>query len=191
MKQGLSKREKILLFSAGMLILIYVAVQFAIYPLIIRYTDNVSERDSLRLEKRLTESDIANKAAVQYANTEANAGFTQIKDNYPLLVPNEEIDPILTNLCLKNNLRPASLRFTGSVRAPQSDDTDREPTFTIITVSMTVSGNFSSILQLLDDVDSMQYIRITNLSYSANRQSNASENDSMISLIFELTFVNP
>jgi len=191
MKQGLSKREKILLFFAGLLIFIYVAVQFAIYPLITAYTEGVRERTALSAEKRMVEADIANISFIRNANNEANENFDRIKHDYPLLIPNEEIDPLLTNLCLDNNLRPSSLRFVGTAGVPQSENGDTgEPTFTLVSVSMNVTGSFNSILRLLEKVDSIRYIRITTLSYSANRLTDTPDAGS-ITLSFELTYVNP
>jgi len=43
---------------------------------------------------------------------------------------------------------------------------------------------------LLEKVDTMQYIRITNLGYAINRQEE-SIYEASIALTFELTFINP
>jgi len=187
MKQGLSKREKILLLSVGLVALVYLAIQFAILPLITRYTDDLRERDSLVIEERMVRNDINNINNIRATNADAIEQFELIKKEYPLLVPNEEIDPVLTNLSITNGLRPSRLQFTGSESAPQGA---QEPLFTIVTVSMNVTGSYRSLLSLLDEVDKMQYIRITNLGYATNRQSDAPD-DSSITLTFELTYVNP
>jgi len=190
MKKGLSKREKMLLFAVGLLVIIYLAIQFAIIPLADRYTTGVEERSSLTTERWFVDADISNLPSIRESNATASEQFEQIKLEYPLLIPNEEIDPILTNLCINNGLKPTSLNFTGSTLAPESENAEQAALFTIVSVTMTVTGNYNSILRLLDDVDSKQYMRITNLGYASNRQTETPD-DSTITLAFELTFINP
>ena len=50
MKQGLSKREKFLLFAAGLVLILYLAIQFVILPLASRYMEGIQERNNLRNE---------------------------------------------------------------------------------------------------------------------------------------------
>ena len=59
MKPGLTKREKILLFSVGLIVIIYLAVQFAIIPLSARYNEAISERGRLSDEKAAHEMEAA------------------------------------------------------------------------------------------------------------------------------------
>ena len=191
MKQGLSKREKILLFSAGLLVLFYLSVQFAIIPLANRYRDGVQDRNTLSIEERHVRTEIANKQSTEQANIEAKTKFEAIKQEYPLLVPNEEVVTILTNLCLKNALSPSRLSIITPTAPSRSGNGPETPgsLFTIITASTNLTGTYSSLTRLLDEVDTMQYIRITNLGYSASRQ--ADDDISSITLSFELTFINP
>jgi len=192
MKQGLSKREKILLFSAGIVVLLYLAIQFAILPLMARHSEAIQERDRLAAERRIVEADIANKQAIRNANTAAGDRYLVLKDEYPLLIPNEEIATVLTNLCLTNGLRPSMLNIIPpATPVPGQLEQDAPPPiFTIVTATMNVTGGYPSLLSLLDDIDALQYIRLINLGYSLSRQPESSE-DGDISLTFELTFINP
>ena len=193
MIQNLSKREKILLFAAALLVIFYLAFQFAILPLFNRYMDDLDERNNLSIERMMVEHSISRKAEIRQSHTTAQEQFDRIKQEYPLLIPNEEIDPVLTNLCLSNDLIPSTLRFIGSVGIPEAKGTaggEHDYLLTLVNVSMNVTGSYRSLLGLLEDVDSMQYIRITSLSYAAVRQAGAAE-DSRIAITFELTYVNP
>jgi len=198
MKQSLSKREKILIFSAALLVFLYLIMQFIIYPLFERYFEYRLERDRLLSQKATLETDIANISSIQESNRAAIDRFELIKKEYPLLIPNEEIDPILTTLCVTNGLKPTTLRFTDSAGAPLIDKNDKQSTdgekdnatylLTIITVSMNMTGSYNSLMCLLEEVDTMQYIRITNLGYAINRQEESID-EANIALTFELTFI--
>ena len=112
MKQGVSKREKILLFSMGLLLILYLCIQFVILPLANRYFEGRQQRDNLISEKHRVEADINNRPAIESENREAGQRFEAIKSEYPLLVPNEEVDTILTNLCILNGFRVSGFRVT-------------------------------------------------------------------------------
>ena len=199
MIQGLSKREKILLFAAGLVVILYLSVQFVILPLATRYVSSLSERDHLRTEQAKIDADINNKAAIENENREANQRFEAIKKEYPLLVPNEEVATILTNLCITNGLSPSMLSIspppTATTQTTQEGEEQSESLFTIITATINVSGTYNSLTRLLDEVDEKQFIRITNMTYREQRQQNDDainvlpETD--VTLNFELTFVNP
>ena len=204
MVQGLSKREKVLLFAAGLLVVLYLSIQFAILPLMTRHMNAVQERNNLRTEQARVDDDIRNSAAIESAHSDAVKKFDDIKKEYPLLVPNEEVVTILTNLCITNGLSPTRLNITSppyptapAAGSGSGDDATPESLFTIITATVNATGAYTSMTSLLDEVDSKQFIRITNLSYSVQRQQTTDPtqptptNQDTIALNFELTFVNP
>ena len=190
MKQGLSSREKVLLFSAGLVVILYLSIQFFILPLATRYIGGIEQRNHLAAEKTRVDRDIADRATIENTNREAGERFEAIKQEYPLLVPNEEVDTILTNLCLLNGLRPTSLDMSLPASSRSGSNSDTEALFTIVTAKMNMTGPYSSVARLLDAVNDLQYIRITNLGYVLNRQAQQ-DNMARINIDFELTFVNP
>ena len=193
MIQGLSKREKILLFSAGLVVVLYLSIQFVILPLASRYIDSVTERNHLREEQAKVDADIAQRPAIESENAEANRRFDELKQEYPLLVPNEEVVTTLTNLCILNGLSPSRLNITSTPPTAQKEGEDTAASqFTVITATVNVSGSYESLTKLLDEVDTKQYIRISNMSYSVNRQRDPTEpTTSSVTLNFELTYTNP
>jgi len=60
-----------------------------------------------------------------------------------------------------------------------------------------MTGSYDSLLRLLDKVDTMQFIRVTDLGYAidlgyaTDLQEESSIDDANITLAFELTFINP
>jgi len=191
-KSGLNKREKTLIFIALLLLLIYLVIQFAIYPLFNRYVDSVQERIYLTTEKAQVEADIANLASIEEANTVANEKFERIVQEYPLLIPNEEIDRILTDMCISNGLKPTALRFTDSFGVPNSSDQkDDQYLFTVVVASMSMTGRYDSMVKLIDDVADSQFINISNLGYTVNNSTSGDEETANITMAFELTFINP
>ena len=203
MKQGLSKREKILLGILLLVGILYLSIQFLILPLVARYMDDLQERNSLASEKARVEENFRNEALLERENEDASQRFEAIKQEYPLLIPNEEIDTFLTNLCFKNYLRPTSLSIamptaptpppppTEGVEGEESTQEPVEGLFTIVTATMQLTGTYNALGRLVEEVDRMQHVRITNLSFTANQSEEETSDIGRISIDFELTYVNP
>jgi len=194
MKLAVTKREKIMLFSVGLIVLIYLAVQFAIIPLSSRYSAAVSERGRLSDEKAAHDLEAAMIPSLRERNSEAYARFDELTSGYPTIVENEELDHMLTSLSNRNQLRPVSLRITPrpTPAPPPAQENGEEnqtpdlPEFTKMTVQMNVIGSYRSLLRLFDEVSSIQYIRITNVSFSEDRLIPEA---SRISATYEITFL--
>jgi len=187
MKQGLSKREKILLFSLGTIVVFYIVTQFTLLPLISDVLDGRREIDFLRNEKATVEANLANISIVRSENDNAIEQFNEIKQDFPLLVPNEEIHTILTNLCRINNLSPDGLKIAPPTYS--DSDGDAKPVFVYINATMNLSGSFSNLLRLINEVDGIQYIHISSLNYTTIQAGDPSYINIIIT--FELTFINP
>jgi len=213
MKQQLTKREKILLFSVGLIAILYFSIQFAILPLATRYNNGVNERERLTIEKETHDMEAATLPALRTRNEQVNADFDELTNGYPNRMPNEEIDRILTSLCTRLILSPTSLRFAprdpppppppeptqpDTVRydAQGTEEEEEEPApvaprpvFTKATAFMNVNGSYQSLLRLLDEVNSIEYIRLTNVGFQGSRLLGMQTPDSTISLTFEITML--
>lgn len=196
-KHELTKREKVLILIAILLLLTYLVVQFAIYPLFNRYFDDIAERNSLQTEKVQVETKIANSTRIEDDFLAAKEEFDKIIQQYPLLIPNEEIDRTLTDLCISNGLKPTALRFTDSYGAPQVEvndesinEDDASYLFTVVVATMNMTSDYDSLMSLIDDVEASEYINIVNLGYAV---VNSSDEDDYanITMTFELTYTNP
>jgi len=195
MKTGMTKREKIMLFTVGSIAIIYLAIQFLIIPLSTRYSEGLSERGRLNDEKAAHEIEVATLPLLRERQAEAYTNFDELTAGYPVIVENEEIDQMLTTLSIRNVLRPTSLRITprpALAPAPEPEDgeegyTPSLPEFTKATVQMTVVGHYNSMLRLLNDVSNKEYMRLTNLSFNDNKSI---PELSRVSLTYEITFLN-
>jgi hypothetical protein len=191
MKQkGLNKREKILLFSAGLVALIYFAIQFGILPMYDRYINGMDDRDRLTSEKAVVEINVASKPALIEANRLAQEQYETLTEAYPYHVPNEEVDNILTDLCLiRHNLMPTSLSINVQPPSPGGGDSASARVFTTVSARMNLAGSYADLANLLNEVEGIQYIQITRLSYTAPPQNATVHTQPNISVYFELTFL--
>jgi hypothetical protein len=196
MKHGLSKREKTLLFCVGLIALVYISFQFGIYPLYTRYIAGQDEQARLADEITFFEINLTNELAIRGGNRAAHEEFEALKQAFPPRMPNEAIDSILTGMCLRNGLSPTMLRIT-EVDAPQESPAPNSsgeqeaavPIFVIVTANMNLAGEYSALVDLLDEVESIEHIRLTQVSYSEPSRI-VSQGSANISLVFELTMLN-
>jgi len=183
MMQKITKREKILLFSALLLVIFYVVVQFVIFPLYSRYTDAAADLQTLEDQRFSVEMDIANLPLIRSSNEAAKERLSQVREAYPELVPNEDIDVLMTNLITRHNLSPTLLNIV----RPNVPAAIGEPEFfAVVTVTMNLIGSLDSLQNLVDEVYNKNFMRITNLSYSISTVSPA---QSTHSVTFELMYV--
>jgi len=194
MKAGITKREKIMLFVVGLIAVVYLSIQFVIIPLSVSYNESISERARLQDEIDAHRLEAAMIPSLRERNTEAHTRFYELTSGYPTIVENEEIDFKLTTLSNRHNLSPVSLRITPQPPpppAPEPEDGEDVyipdlPTFTKSTVQMNVVGSYASLMRLLDEVSSIEYIRLTDVNYSKNIQMLEL---SRISATYEITFL--
>jgi len=202
MKTGLSKREKTMLFVLGMIALIALSIQFVIIPLANSYTDGVDERERLRGDKALHELEVANLPTLRNQNAQAHERFDNLTNGYPELVPNELIDSRwLTPLSSKYSMNIMSLRFArrDPPRSTTVTETDSEgntvettvpaQVFTKVNAVMSVTGNYHSLLNLINEMHATEFMRLTSVSYSRSFIEDIIER-STISLSFEITLKN-
>jgi hypothetical protein len=195
MKQELTKREKILFFSMLVIAVIYVSVQFGILPMYNRYLDNVTERHRLQEDKVNVDYSIAGKPSViEFYNT-ASERYAAAKADYPLLVPTDVVHTILTDLCWSSRLGVGSLRMNVLNDASDSSYDEEEgsppPVFATVNAVMEVVGTPAALMSLLDAVDKITHIRVTNSTYIVFRTRDAEILDlGEITIHFELMYLN-
>jgi len=210
MKPGLTKREKILLFSVGLLIIFYVSFQFGIMPLSARYNDGVSSRDQLSNEKTAHDMEVVLLPSLRDRNEEAHTKYNALRDEYRVLGPNEDIINMLTDLCNQNSLKPTQMNISKPDTPPppppappedirynddgepieneETPEAPPPPVFTKISAQVTVTGNYQSLMRLLEDVSASNYIYLSNVSFTESRQEGY-EGVANISLAFEITYL--
>ena len=204
MKTGLTKREKILLFGAGLVLILYLSIQFAIIPLSNTYRTATEERDRLRHERDTHDMEARMLPDLRIRSTETRERFYELTSGYPVIVPNELTDQRLTSLCGNHNMSIQSLRFAPQPAPPpppepeydeegnpiiiEDDGLEAYPVFTYVTAFMNLTGSYSSLMHLIDEVIDIEYIRLTSASFTRIFQETLEA--STISLTFEVTYLS-
>ena len=208
MNQELSKREKILIFIAVIVVLVFVAFQFFIMPVYSKYTAKSDEYYNLSYEKEQLDMKIQSEELTRNNYIDLEKDFMEIKESYPAVMSNEELDRMITGLCLENKLNPVMLEISveetaeegteaQTESAEEETDSAEEQTdsaeeqkvpFVVATVTMNLSGDYNSMKGLIDTVEGIDYIQITQISY-AKEKDTGTPSDSNISVIFEVTML--
>jgi len=197
MKTGLSKRERILIIGLAVVLVAYLAVQFGVRPLLDRY--DIVQKEFFRLsdERDAYERNIASETLILDGNKKAREDYEELKKKFPALMPNEEIDHILTGLCIKYGLRPIMLYISDPAplqteKGESSDGADDGSlaVFMKVTATMNVNSSFSALEDLVTAVEKIEYIRIIFENYSAKAASGGNRDVPNISVKFELTLLN-
>jgi len=197
MKSGLSNREKILLLGLAVVVIVYLTVQFAIVPLYDSHEESREELYRLSAERDTYERNISNETLILDGNKDAREKYTEVKKRFPPLMPNEEIDYILTGLCIENGLRPIMLRISDPIplsetaqHAEGTDEANAVPVFMKVTATMNVNGSFIALEDLVAAVGPIEYMRVTVINYATRVETGASRDLANISVGFELTLIN-
>jgi len=195
MKTGLKKREKILVFIAVVVGLISLTSTYVISPMYSLYGEKQAEYDRLTHEQFQLETKFANEAVYRQSNDDARSGFDKITRRYPQIMPNDEIDNLLTGLCLRNDLKPTSLRLSDAAAYTVQGEPDTEeglvPAFSTVSADMTLQGSYDSLISLIGAVARYDYIRITGVRYTQPRILREIIDIPDIAVSFEVTMMNP
>lgn len=210
MKTGFTKREKIMIMGASIFILVFLSFQYVIKPLNNQYIEKSEEYENLDVEKTLLDVALGNETAAYSNHENAEKTFNEIKTRYPLLMPNEKLDRILTEICLDNKLTPVTLGISDAVgfvpekteEENSSEETQKQdsaeepedaivksPVFSVVTATMTLKGDYNSLKSLIAAIDKMDYIRISRLSFSLSKDINNTDMPN-VSVFFEITMLN-
>ena len=190
-KTGLNKREKRLLLAASVVGLFYLAFQFGFVPYHNQYTEKNEEYERLLMEKVRVEGILLGEDNVRNANGKAKEDYKALEAGYLLAGANTDLGRKLTALCTANGLGVESqtLNDPADFFVPREDDTKPEgnAAFSTVTVTMTVSGGYGSVKNLLDAVDKDDAVHISALSFSMDQGEDGLER---VAVTFVVTLLN-
>ncbi len=189
MKSGLSKREKLLILIVAVILILFVGLQFVIAPLYNNFIAKTNELSELRTEKEMLDNKLANEATARAKHETALKDYEDIKLIYKTALANEDMDHLLTGLCLESGLSPMTLGISDSKPlTPITNDkqagSEVIAAFSATEATMTLNGSYNSVKTLITKVEGMESLRITRLSLS-NKDENGG-----ISVGFKLTMLN-
>jgi len=189
-KKGLTKREKVLLLVLIFMATFALMVVYVIIPLYNHLEDLRTEHNLLQIEQTRVEALIANENNLRDGRNQA---VDQHKSDSARFLDEShasEIGRMLTVLCETHGLNPLSqvLNDPKDFKIDEDDDSDRDTVFTILTANMVLDGNYQDLLRLLDTVEEIDYLRISNMAYIWDIRNEFTGLD-RITINFEVTMV--
>lgn len=109
MNSGLTKREKVLIIIAVSIVVIFVAFKFVFLPVYDKYYETTEKNAQLDTDKQLMELKLLNEKLIKESFKKAQAKHDDSKKHFPEIMTNEELDRLITGLCLENNVIPTLL----------------------------------------------------------------------------------
>jgi hypothetical protein len=184
---GLSKRERLLIFVAAVIAVVFLTGQFALIPMYTHYTEISEEYDILLMEKIHLDMKIMNEALTTMNYERAVEKFDEINKAYPIDMPNTEIASTLTELCQRSGF---SSIFSLAV-SPRNVLSEDIYAFSSASVSMSLNGSYGALRTLIDTLEEIDYIRISQISFAGLQPTDgAGGAGSNISVSFNLTILN-
>jgi len=164
-KKSLGKREKILLFIMIVVGLFALMVVYVIIPLYNQLGDLQQEHGTLQLEKSRIDSMLATEQNIRDNRTQAIEKHMLDSSRFLNESHASEIGRMLTVLCRNHGLTPVNQRLDDPVDFVIDGTTGDDTVFLITTATMTLNGDYFSLLRLLDTVEDTDYLRINSLTY--------------------------
>lgn len=190
-KAGISRKEKRLLTAAAVLGFFYLAFQFGFLPLYNDFNEKAERRDELSEQKQEVEMRLGSEAAVLAEHENAREAYLKIEETFLQAGITTDLSRMLTDLCRRNGFDVFSqnLGDPADFRIPGEDVPEGASAFATVTASMSVSGNYAAIKNLLDEVEREPYINIGNISFSPDHGESGGEYD-RVSVTFVVTLLN-
>jgi hypothetical protein len=185
MNTGLSKREKKLIFLLLVFGAVAMTLQFAVIPMRNTLVGIEEELELLEQQKFEAQTRFGLEHVIRQSHDEARDSAKAVTERYPTNMASAEVDRLLTNLCFRHELIPASLSMSGAsyLHLPE-----RQDVFLVVTANMNLSGNFQAFKSLLDDVAASDNLRIIRTAYSFGRTGTA-DDTTTFSAVFEVTML--
>jgi len=182
-KKTLTKREQTMMLALVIIAVFAVMILYVIIPSYNRLVDKQDELSALEYERT---NIVAAIAAEQYIRENHSAAVAQHRVNSSGLLAESmtnEIGRMLTSLCERHGLQPIDQNlmrpvdfFIDEDDGTSTGDNDvgreKDTVFLVITATMTLQGEYGNLMQLLDTVEGIEYIRISRVTYVRSQDSN-------------------
>ncbi|MCL2538759.1 MAG: hypothetical protein FWE66_00315 [Oscillospiraceae bacterium] len=188
-RHGLNKREKMLIMITAAIAIVALGLQFVILPLNREVAAKRDLYDILDIKALEVDEKLQREAMIIRQHQRAEDAVGEMNKIYPNRLPNEEIDRVITRLCMSNGLSPQSLQIgtPNTVKLTGEAGTRREASaFCTVLINMSLSGDFYAFRRLVDDVNRTENIRFNRFSYNLNQNPNE---DTVFSVVFEMTML--
>ena len=181
-KKGLSNREKKLLWFLGIFAFTAGMVMLVLMPLYNRLLDEQVVLDNLKLDKVKAEALLAEAPTIRQNNKTAIETYEEMKEIFLKEEHISEIGRMLTGLVQEHRLTPIDQKLSEPVDFEEGD------AILIVAATMTVSGLYNDLTRLLNDVETIEYLRVNGVSFTV-AQDQPFGTLSKISLSFEVIMI--
>ena len=184
-KKTLSKREQVMMLVLVVVAVFAVTILYVIVPSYNRLIDRTDEYNALEFEKIMIISTIASESAARGNHDALIAQYDNISSRFLCESSNNEIGRMLTGLCEMHSLQPIDQNLQPPVDLVIGDGDNAgsgeagansrwSPVFLVETATMTLIGEYSDLMRLLDTVEQIEYIRISRVTYAKSMDANLS-----------------
>jgi len=194
-KKGFSKREKVMMFILIVIAIFAVMVIYVILPMFNRLEEKMDEYHALQVEKIQVDHLLAQESSIKEARDNAVARHEMESTRFLDDSHASDIGRMLTNLVQKHDLLPINQALKEPVefiipRVEENNASANDTVFLITSASMSLQGNYINLKSLLDDVATIDYIRVSSLTFTWGVTVEGSETPpDRMSIDFEVTML--
>jgi hypothetical protein len=159
-KKGFTKREKVLLILMAVIGFTALMVVYVILPFNNRLMDETERFHTLDMEKMQLQYLLSAEPGIRESHSVNIRNFDEARARFLNESHISEIGRMLTLLCAEHNLSYLDQRLS-----PPTIPTEWDA-FMVMSVTMTLSGTYSDLMRLLDTIETIEYLRVTRLSFN-------------------------
>lgn len=181
MLNELSSREKKLLYFLFCFLIVVGSWMFLINPSLEKGKKLKQEYNDVLLENTNKQIELMQYITAPQELKEIKQQLVDIIKKYNAMLPDEEIDRLLTTLLINHSLTPTRLTI-GEIQPvnlnnndennQNKEETTKASTIYQVSVDMTVSGTMTQINNAIDDLNNQDGIQISAFSYSQSTDQN-------------------
>lgn len=183
-KVTMTKREKALLFLLAFLGFSFLSYRFLLKPLYDYQTSQADALDAMLTQQMMVQMRLSDAPNARTRLETAKGSQETLQSRYPAEMPNEAITMILTDLYTRNGLSLVNMSISPAHIQPEG-----VTAYTTASATLTLSGSYASLRNLIDETEATDYIRIRKLSFSHERGLPAPKEGTPTGEKFELTGV--
>lgn len=181
MLNELSSREKKLLYFLFCFLIVVGSWMFLINPSLEKGKKLKQEYNDVLLENTNKQIELMQYITAPQELKEIKQQLVDIIKKYNAMLPDEEIDRLLTTLLINHSLTPTRLTI-GEIQPvnlnnndennQNNEETTKASMIYQVSVDMTVSGTMTQINNAIDDLNNQDGIQISAFSYSKSTDQN-------------------
>ena len=182
-KRTLSKKEKRLLFGAGIIGFVLIMYMYVITPLNEQIESKTAEYETLSSQWRVIETQLRTENEIRESRDELMEQYYEVRDSYLDEALNQEIGREMTLMVREHDFLEVSQSISALSNFTSGGITG-DPVFSVLPITMSVRGGYDEIKGILDTMEETPYNSIISFAISDSREDEFDVD--MVSLNFRL-----